>query len=241
MNPYEILDVPTTATRDEIKRAYNRAAAKLHPDTGGDGDQFKRLADAWAILGDADRRKRYDETGDSATSPAPDLFVAILVEFVGRAIAADVPDLIREIERSAREDRRKAERDRKQITRDLARAEKRLAAFEVSATPENENAATLIRSVLRSKVDDARALLGRLDVGTITLDQIIDGLVGIRCNVQPERTEANQFGWTADFGPPAGFDDLFGKQFGDACKKALDKMAATVQESTPTKKPKAKK
>jgi DnaJ-class molecular chaperone len=61
---YATLGVKHTATNDEIRRAYRKLAKDLHPDQNkGDAraeEQFKRVSAAFAVLGNPEKRKRYD-------------------------------------------------------------------------------------------------------------------------------------------------------------------------------------
>jgi molecular chaperone DnaJ len=64
---YEILEVARTATAEEIKKAYRKKALQYHPDKNpGDKvseDNFKEAAEAYEILGDPEKRQRYDRFG----------------------------------------------------------------------------------------------------------------------------------------------------------------------------------
>jgi curved DNA-binding protein len=66
---YEVLGVARTATADEVKKAYRKLARKHHPDVNpGDKaaeDRFKELNEAYEVLSDADKRKRYDQLGQN--------------------------------------------------------------------------------------------------------------------------------------------------------------------------------
>lgn len=57
---YAALGVPKTATADEIKRAFRRLASQHHPDKGGDTKQFQAIQEAYATLGDEQKRAEYD-------------------------------------------------------------------------------------------------------------------------------------------------------------------------------------
>jgi molecular chaperone DnaJ len=67
---YEILGVSKTATAEEIKKAYRKVAMQFHPDKNpGDKsaeEKFKEAAEAYEILGDADKRAQYDRFGHNA-------------------------------------------------------------------------------------------------------------------------------------------------------------------------------
>lgn len=67
---YELLELSRSATGDEIKRAYRRLAVKYHPDHNPDDaeaeDKFKALTEAYSVLSDPDKRRRYDQLGPGA-------------------------------------------------------------------------------------------------------------------------------------------------------------------------------
>ncbi len=71
---YEILGVPRDAAADQIKSAYRKIALKYHPDRNKDNKdaeaKFKEAAEAYAVLSDAEKRKRYDQFGHAGVGGA---------------------------------------------------------------------------------------------------------------------------------------------------------------------------
>lgn len=66
---YDILGVSKDADPDTIKKAYRKLARKWHPDTNPDNKEaeqtFKDISQAYAVLGDEEKRKLYDEFGEA--------------------------------------------------------------------------------------------------------------------------------------------------------------------------------
>ncbi|AFY73427.1 DnaJ-class molecular chaperone with C-terminal Zn finger domain [Synechococcus sp. PCC 7502] len=66
-NYYEILNLPKTASADEIKAAYRSLARRYHPDVNpGDKtaeDRFKEIGEAYEVLSDPTKRQQYDQFG----------------------------------------------------------------------------------------------------------------------------------------------------------------------------------
>jgi molecular chaperone DnaJ len=60
---YEVLGVGKSASPDEIKKAFRRLAVQYHPDRGGDEAKFREINEAYEVLKDDSKRKRYDQFG----------------------------------------------------------------------------------------------------------------------------------------------------------------------------------
>src|SRR5690349_22813294 len=63
---YEVLGVPKNASKDDIKNSYRKLALQYHPDRNkahGAEEKFKEISEAYAVLSDEEKRKRYDTYG----------------------------------------------------------------------------------------------------------------------------------------------------------------------------------
>jgi len=71
---YESLGVPRTASADEIKKSFRKLAREYHPDVAKDKkkaeERFKEINEAYEVLSDPDKRKKYDELGANWKSGA---------------------------------------------------------------------------------------------------------------------------------------------------------------------------
>lgn len=65
---YEILGVPRDASQDDIRKAFRKLAREHHPDVSKDKstaeEKFKEINEAYEVLGDAEKRKKYDQLGE---------------------------------------------------------------------------------------------------------------------------------------------------------------------------------
>ena len=70
---YETLGVQKTATEDEIRSAFRKLARKYHPDVAKDKkaaeEKFKEINEAYEVLGDTEKRKKYDQLGADWNQP----------------------------------------------------------------------------------------------------------------------------------------------------------------------------
>ncbi|HTP57098.1 MAG TPA: DnaJ domain-containing protein [Candidatus Paceibacterota bacterium] len=63
-DPYSVLGVSKGASTDDIKKAYRKLAHQYHPDKkGGNEAKFKEVNEAYQVLGDPEKKARYDQFG----------------------------------------------------------------------------------------------------------------------------------------------------------------------------------
>src|SRR6187402_719587 len=72
---YETLGVQKTASEDEIRSAFRKLARLYHPDVAKDKktaeEKFKEINEAYEVLSDPEKRKRYDELGANWNAQMP--------------------------------------------------------------------------------------------------------------------------------------------------------------------------
>jgi curved DNA-binding protein CbpA len=85
---YEVLGVPRTASRDQVREAFKKIAVQCHPDRNKDEDAHRRLAEAseaYAVLSDNEKRHLYDILGpDKYDDPREVLFYRLNQEAANR-------------------------------------------------------------------------------------------------------------------------------------------------------------
>ena len=87
MDAYQVLEIPRTADKKDIKSAYRKAVAKWHPDKFPDDEEKKRegglrmerINRAYYCLGDDDRKRRYDTYGEQVSDALFYIFIPFLI------------------------------------------------------------------------------------------------------------------------------------------------------------------
>jgi DnaJ-class molecular chaperone len=69
MDYYNTLGISKEATQDEVKKAFRSLASKHHPDKGGDTASFQKIQEAYATLGDPEKRAAYDNPSPFGQDP----------------------------------------------------------------------------------------------------------------------------------------------------------------------------
>jgi DnaJ-class molecular chaperone len=83
---YKTLGVAKSAQPDEIKKAYRKLAREAHPDKGGDVASFRKIQEAFDVLGNEEKRTIYDDYGMEGLRPTDlfDTFVGMMAASSGR-------------------------------------------------------------------------------------------------------------------------------------------------------------
>jgi len=85
---YEVLEVDSLATKDEIRKSYILKSKTAHPDVGGSAEEFSQINEAYKVLYDDEARRIYDVTGKSIYNPieieeeSKNLLVGIFTEII---------------------------------------------------------------------------------------------------------------------------------------------------------------
>lgn len=95
MTHYKTLGVEPAATPEEVKRAFRRSASAAHPDKDGGSDEAMAAVNkAWAVLGDPERRAKYDETGDDGEDKFAQQVQSVLMQLFEMALETVEHDMV---------------------------------------------------------------------------------------------------------------------------------------------------
>jgi len=92
VNPYDVLQVDRDAGLAQVKAQYRALSKIYHPDKdGGDKAKFEEIKEAFDILSDPERRKRYDETGKTDPNPVtPEAIRSVMDGMIQNVIDSEV-------------------------------------------------------------------------------------------------------------------------------------------------------
>ncbi len=160
MDLYETLGVNKKANKKQIKQAYRDKAKTLHPDKGGDKDLFGLVANAYSILSDSTKKKRYDKTGttfdkNSIRSKAMNNIQSVfhqMLEHFGIEKIIEI-DVMGGIKKSIRETIVKSETARDKINKEIKAAKK------VKKRIKCKNEHDLLSAVIQEKIGFAKKAL----------------------------------------------------------------------------------
>lgn len=164
---YEALDVAPEATEIEIKKAYRKAAIRLHPDKNPDDptahEKFQAVGEAYQVLSDPDLRKQYDKLGKEGAKPDsgfedPSEFFTMI--FGGEAFQDWIGEisLMKDLTRSMEISTKEAEEAEK--AEEAAAAADTLAAEQTGSADAAEKAAAGAKPATAEEVHEKPAAAG---------------------------------------------------------------------------------
>lgn len=182
---YETLGVPRDATQEEIRQAYKRKAQRLHPDRNPSEqaeEEFRRVQHAYDVLGDPERRKRYDATGTTSTkNDIEDAAQAKLAEIFALAIrtATDDRDLIEEVRRSVVHTKTTMDRDVSKLRSEIKKLEKTRARVK-----RKDDGFNLFDHVAAEQIKRHNQKINEIVTNYEVADKILKMLDDYECDVQ---------------------------------------------------------
>lgn len=149
--PYEKLGLDKDATQKDIKKSYRKLAMSHHPDRGGDEDEFKEITLAYELLSDAERKEKFDRTGeqekqDSLEDQAMQLIAVIFSQLIDAAEFNG--NYVAEVKQQLKHLKVKAERSVVSLNRNLNRLVSTLGRVQVEGTDHN-----IFASIINTKIE----------------------------------------------------------------------------------------
>lgn len=183
---YETLEVPKTASQDDIKKAYRKKAKKNHPDQGGDKDEFKQIAHAYEVLADPSRRQRYDETGDDQKAGLSEAMNLVKQAIEAVLFKEDRSDMIQHAKDVIRSNIDGIKSTIRQTNQGLSKLRKRRARLTHNETLYDKDTFELVSGIVDHHIKKHEQIIHDNEQALNIIDEAIALLDGITCEDRDE-------------------------------------------------------
>ena len=175
-NPYEILEVEPSASEDQIKKAYRKKAQAVHPDKGGDTEEFQDVSKAYEILSNAEKREHFDKTGEEFRDEIKEEVIGALVHIVMSIIDnndARYIDVIAIARKSVEEQQNRHQISKKQLEKQITSLENTASRITIVEGKEN-----ILRLAILSNIANLETQIAAIDkvnqIGVRILEMLSD-------------------------------------------------------------------
>lgn len=190
---YDVLGVDRNATATQIGDAFRRAAVRLHPDHGGDREAFQAVRQAYEVLSDDVRRKRYDETGETDQASEPDEVQAAVMAMVGAAFCQDQVDPIDWMTKQIDAERSQACGRRDSVNKSIRQMERNVERFRSRDASKNPAGKAMILEAAEANLQTARQGLQRCLAEIAFATKKLEALNGLA-----DSSDRSRRGWPCD-------------------------------------------
>ena len=191
MSLYDVLGVKKNATEPAIRAAYLKKAKRTHPDQGGKAEEFKEVARAYGVLGNASKRLAYDETGLEEDGPAvEDAAVAIIRNLTEMVVANGhdpaTTDFLREMRGQIAQAIDNSHQQRAEMNRKIARCDALSKRFK------DKSGNNLIAKILHGRMDEMERQVAAIERDAVNLGAAKELLASYEYKVEPPKVYASQ-------------------------------------------------
>ncbi len=193
MSHYETIGVHETATAEEIKKAYRERSKELHPDANdGDDKGFAKLAKAYKVLSDPEKRKKYDETGiDTENNEAEQvnsIMAGLTLAFLEHAPSVKTESLTDFVKKQVKEQLGNAKSAVTKLEKEIDRAENAK-----NRIVRKELGHNLILSVFENKISEARTNIVRHNEAVLLFDKVLEEIESYSYLVDVEEKQNDRY------------------------------------------------
>lgn len=161
-NHYETLGVDKSASKEEIKKTYKEKAKKAHPDKGGSEEEMTALTLAYSVLGNEEKRKFYDETGEDSQSKLDQDVRLGLVELLNNVLLSDATDEIAHAKKLVKLELESAEEQLYNYSKIREKVVKKMAKFKFKGKTE-EGEIDFVQVVLKQHLENTENSIKKIE------------------------------------------------------------------------------